>query len=180
MVKRQKFDVRAIALVGICAATIECGKLALAAVPNFEVVTLLTALYGYAFGWVGVLSSVVFVCIEPLIYGINTWVVLYFIYWPLVALVFMLMRRAKIKNRWLITLVAVGLTVFFGVLSALIEIGLFSGSFDRFFYRFSIYYMRGIPFYVIQIVGNAVLFPLLFPYLSVRLERLGNKLLRRT
>jgi hypothetical protein len=38
----------------------------------------------------------------------------------------MLMRRAKIKNRWLITLVAVGLTVFFGVLSALIEIGLFS------------------------------------------------------
>jgi hypothetical protein len=76
MVKRQKFDVRAIALVGICAATIECGKLAFSAIPNFEVVTLLTALYGYAFGWVGVLSSVVFVCIEQLLYGINTWVVL--------------------------------------------------------------------------------------------------------
>jgi energy-coupling factor transport system substrate-specific component/cob(I)alamin adenosyltransferase len=180
MVKRQKFDVRAIALVGICAATIECGKLALAAVPNFEVVTLLTALYGYVFGWIGVLSSIVFVCIEPLIYGINTWVVLYFIYWPLVAIIFMLLRRARVKNRWIITAVAVSLTVFFGLLSALVEVGLFSGSFDRFFYRFAIYYMRGIPFYVIQIVGNAVLFPLLFPYLSVRLERLGNKLLRRT
>ena len=175
MVKRQKFDVRAIALVGICAATIECGKLAFSAIPNFEVVTLLTALYGYAFGWVGVLSSVVFVCIEPLIYGINTWVVLYFIYWPLVALVFMLMRRAKIKNRWLITLVAVGLTVLFGVLSALIEIGLFSGNFDRFFYRFAIYYSRGIVFYAIQIASNAVLFPLLFPYLSKKLLKLGNK-----
>jgi PAT family beta-lactamase induction signal transducer AmpG len=96
------------------------------------------------------------------------------------AIIFMLLRRARVKNRWIITAVAVSLTVFFGLLSALVEVGLFSGSFDRFFYRFAIYYMRGIPFYVIQIVGNAVLFPLLFPYLSVRLERLGNKLLRRT
>ena len=178
MVKKQKFDVRAIALVGICAATIECGKLVFSAIPNFEVVTLLTALYGYAFGWVGVLASVVFVCIEPLIYGINTWVVLYFIYWPLVAIVFMLLRRAKIKNRWLITLIAVVLTVFFGVFSALIEIGLFSGSFDRFFYRFAIYYSRGIIFYAIQIASNAVLFPFLFPYLSDKLQRLGNKFIK--
>ena len=178
MVKKQKFDVRAIALVGICAATIECGKLVFSAIPNFEVVTLLTALYGYAFGWVGVLASVVFVCIEPLIYGINTWVVLYFIYWPLVAIVFMLLRRAKIKNRWLITLIAVVLTVFFGVLSALIEIGLFSGSFDRFFYRFAIYYSRGIIFYAIQIASNAVLFPFLFPYLSDKLQKLGNKFIK--
>ena len=178
MVKKQKFDVRAIALVGICAATIECGKLVFSAIPNFEVVTLLTALYGYAFGWVGVLASVVFVCIEPLIYGINTWVVLYFIYWPLVAIVFMLLRRAKIKNRWLITLIAVALTVLFGVLSALIEVGLFSGSFDRFFYRFAIYYSRGIIFYAIQIASNAVLFPFLFPYLSDKLQRLGNKFIK--
>ena len=178
MVKKQKFDVRAIALVGICAATIECGKLVFSAVPNFEVVTLLTALYGYAFGLVGVLASVVFVCIEPLIYGINTWVVLYFIYWPLVAIVFMLLRRAKIKNRWLITLIAVALTVLFGVLSALIEVGLFSGSFDRFFYRFAIYYSRGIIFYAIQIASNAVLFPFLFPYLSDKLQRLGNKFIK--
>ena len=55
-----------IALVGISAATIECGKSALAFLPNIEVVTLLCALYGYAFGMLGVLSAVVFVCIEPL------------------------------------------------------------------------------------------------------------------
>ncbi|MBQ7386830.1 MAG: hypothetical protein IJW03_01550 [Clostridia bacterium] len=179
MIKKQKFDVRAIALVGICAATIECGKLALAAIPNFEVVTLLTALYGYTFGWVGVLSAVVFVCIEPLIYGINTWVILYFIYWPLVAFVFMMLGHAKVKNRWILTGIAVALTVFFGVLSALIEVGLFSGSFDNFFYRFSVYYARGIVFYIIQIVTNAVLFPTLFPYLARKLEGLGNKLLKK-
>ena len=159
-----------IALVGIAAATIECGKLALAFLPNVEVVTLLTALYGYVFGLYGVLASVVFVCIEPLIWGVNTWVVLYFVYWPLVSIVFLVFGKIGLKNRWLLASAAVFLTAFFGLLSALIDVGLFSGYFDNFLYRFSIYYLRGIPFYIAQIVTNAVLFPLLFEPLA---EKLG-------
>lgn len=158
------------ALVGIAAATVECGKLALSFLPNVEVVTLLLALYGYVFGWLGVLSAVVFVCIEPLIYGINTWVITYFIYWPLVAFIFMLLGRAKIKNRWIFTAAAVILTVFFGVLSSLVDIGLLSGFFDNFLYRFAVYYARGIAFYIVQIACNAVLFPLLFNFLRVKVE----------
>ena len=50
---------RALALVGISAATVECGKLALMALPNIEVVTLLLALYGYVFGPLGVAAAVV-------------------------------------------------------------------------------------------------------------------------
>lgn len=164
-----------IALVGIAAATIECGKLALAFLPNVEVVTLLTALYGYAFGGLGVLAALVFVCIEPLIWGVNTWVVLYFVYWPLVAVIFWVFGRIKLKNRWIIAASAVFLTVIFGLLSAFVEIGLFSGYFDRFWYRFGIYYLRGIPFYVAQIATNAVLFPLLFPLLSKKLSLLKHR-----
>ena len=158
-----------IALVGIAAATIECGKLALAFLPNVEVVTLLTALYGYVFGLYGVLASVVFVCIEPLIWGVNTWIVLYFVYWPLVSIVFLVFGKIGLKNRWLLASAAVFLTAFFGLLSALIDVGLFSGYFDNFLYRFSIYYLRGIPFYIAQIVTNAVLFPLLFEPLAQKL-----------
>lgn len=159
-----------IALVGIAAATIECGKLALSFLPNVEVVTLLTALYGYVFGLYGVLASVIFVCIEPLIWGVNTWIVLYFVYWPLVSIVFLVFGKIGLKNRWLLASAAVFLTAFFGLLSALIDVGLFSGYFDNFLYRFSIYYLRGIPFYIAQIVTNAVLFPLLFEPLA---EKLG-------
>lgn len=162
-----------IALVGIAAATIECAKLALAFLPNVEVVTLLCALYGYVFGWLGVLAALVFVCVEPLIWGVNTWLVLYFIYWPLVAFVFMLLGKAKVKNRWIITLTAVLLTVIFGLLSALIDVGLFSGYFDNFFYRFSVYYLRGLPFYLAQIATNAVVFPLLFLFISQKLQKLS-------
>ena len=107
-----------VALVGICAASIECGKLVLTALPNVEVVTLLTALYGYTFGVWGIISAAVFVCIEPLIYGFDTWLISYFIYWPLVALVFALLKGARVKNRWMLTAAALVLTVFFGVLTS--------------------------------------------------------------
>ncbi len=168
---------RSAALVGIAAATLECAKLALSFLPNVEAVTLLVALYGYVFGWLGVLAAAVFVCIEPLIYGINTWVITYFIYWPLAAFIFMLLGRAKIKNRWTLTAAAVILTVFFGVLSSLIDIGLLSGFFDNFFYRFAVYYARGILFYAVQVACNAVLFPLLFNFLKEKLETVKRSFL---
>ena len=175
---------RAVALVGVMAATVECGKLALSAVPNVEVVTLLLAVYGYSFGWLGVAASVVFVCIEPLIYGFNTWVVAYILYWPLVALVFALFRKwglirvkrggPNISARLISTVLAVVLTLWFGVLSSLVDIGLLTGYFENFIYRFGIYYARGVVFYVIQVVSNAILFPSLFPLLCRVLWRIAG------
>ena len=162
-----------VALVGICAATIECGKLALAAVPNVEVVTLLTSLYGFTFGIWGVLATVIFVMIEPLIWGFGSWMVTYFIYWPLLSLCFMLLGRARVRSRAVITAAALVFTLFFGILSSLVDVGLFSGYFDNFFYRFGIYYARGIVFYAVQTATNAVIFPLLFIPLHRTLSRFG-------
>ena len=171
MKRRTNFGAaRSVALVGIMAATVECGKLVLASIPNVEVVTLLLALYGYVFGWLGIAAAAVFVCIEPLVWGFGTWVISYFIYWPLVALVFMLFRRVGVKSRFILAPIAVIMTVFFGVLTSFVDVGLFSGSYDRFFVRFSIYYMRGIPFYVTQTLCNAVLFLTVFPFLSKKLS----------
>ena len=160
-----------IALVGIMAATLECVKLALASLPNVEAVTLFTALFGYTLGPLGLIASIVFVCIEPLIWGFGPWIISYFIYWPLVALVFMLLGRARVKNRIILTLAAVLLSAFFGVLTSLVDIGLFSGAFDNFFTRFAIYYTRGISFYLTQIITNAILFPTLFRPLSAALKK---------
>ncbi len=178
MEKRKFSSAKALALVGISAATVECGKLVLASLPNVEVVTLLLALYGYCFGALGVLSAVVFVCIEPLIWGFGPWVITYIIYWPLVALSFWLIRTAKLKNRWVITAAAVILTVFFGVFSSLVDVGLFTGFFDSFFERFAIYYARGAVFYAVELGCNAVLFPLLFPFLSEKLEIMRQRIYR--
>ena len=163
-----------VALVGIMAAMLECVKLALSFLPNIEAVTLFCALFGYCFGWLGVIASVVFVCIEPIIYGFGSWVIAYFLHWPIVTLGFMLLRRLGVKGRIIPTAAALVFTLWFGILTSLIDVGLFMGAFDNFFYRFFILYSRGIVFYALQLVSNAVLFPLLFPFLSRLLSKLGR------
>ena len=166
------FNARAVALVGIMAATIECGKLVLSFLPNIEVVTLLCALYGYVFGVYGIIASVIFVLIEPMIYGIGSWIVTYIIYWPLVATVFMLLRKSNETRRLAITLSALGLTMFFGVLSSLVDTAFLLGINENYFANLCIYYARGSVFYLIQLVTNAVVFPTLFPFLPKKLEEI--------
>lgn len=170
--EKTRRTVKAIALVGVCAATIECAKLALAFLPNIELVTFLIALYSYTFGVIGVASAVVFVAIEPLIYGIGTWVVSYFIYWPLLALCFFVLGKLKVKSRIILTASALVMTFIFGLISSLVDLGLFSGYTDNFLARFIIYYGRGAVFYALQLACNAVLFPLLFRPMQEKLSRI--------
>ena len=175
---KSKNAVRYTALVGMMAATIECAKLALAAIPNVEAVSLLIALYSYVFGWTGVLAAVVFVCIEPLVWGFGTWIVSYFIYWPLLAVVFLILGKVRLKNRFVITGIVVAMTFFFGILTSLVDIAIFSGSFDRFFYRFAIYYARGAVFYALHIGSNLIIFLVAFPILAKVLKTVKTRIFK--
>ena len=175
--KNKFFSAKSLALIGIMAATVECGKLALSFLPNIEVVTILLALYGYVFGWYGVAAAVVFVCLEPLIWGVGGWVVTYIIYWPTVAIVFMLLSRLKIKNRWVVATVAVLLTVIFGGLSSVVDVIFYLGINRHFFANLLIYYARGVVFYILQIVCNATLFTTVFNYLERKLSILKSRFL---
>lgn len=168
----KSFNARAVALVGIMAATLECGKLALSFLPNIEVVTLLCALYGYAFGIYGIIAAAVFVCIEPLIYGFGSWILSYFIYWPLVAFVFMLLRKRGVRGRLVLTAAALGLTVLFGLLSAAVDAAFYLGINENYLTNFCLYYIRGIVFYLVQLACNGALFPTLFLFLAEKLEQI--------
>ncbi len=176
--KKRISPAKYVALIGIMAGIIECAKLAFSFLPNIELVTILIALFSYVFGWAGVVASLIFVMIEPLIWGFGTWIITYLIYWPLVAVVFMLFGKTGIKNKWIITGTALLLTFFFGVLSSLVDIGLFSGYFDNFFYRFGIYYTRGIVFYALQLGCNAVLFFFTFKFLTDKLFVIKTRFLQ--
>lgn len=176
---RAKFTALQAAYIAVCAATLTAGKAALAAIPNVEVVSLLLGVYGYVFNLAGVLSSLVFCAVEVLIWGAGSWVVLYFIYWPLFTLLFALLGKAKIKSRLIPLLCALTMTAFFGVLSSLIDTGLFTGFHENFWSRFAVLYVRGGAFYLTQIICNAVAFTLLFPPLCSLLRRIAPAKLTR-
>ena len=176
--KYGRLATKAVALVAVMAATLTAGKTALAAIPNVEIVTLLCALYGYVFGGIGVFASLVFVAIEPLIWGYGGWVITYLCHWPVVALVFWGLARLKLKNRLLLALVAGVLTVWFGVFSSMVDVGLFTGG-ENFGERFAIYYARGVWFYVTQIACNLLLFPIAFRPLATLLGKLHRRMFPR-
>ena len=169
-------DVRTVALVGVMAATLECGKLVLSFLPNVEIVSILTALYGYVFGAAGVIAAFIFVCIEPLIWGFGPWFITYLIYWPSLAVVFMLLGRWEVKNKYALTGIALGMTLSFGVISSVIDSALYLGLNEYYFKNLPIYYIRGMNFYIAQIVCNLVLFSAFFAPLSRRLRLIKSKL----
>lgn len=169
---RRLRPVRYIALAGVYAALLTGGKEALAAIPNVEVVTLLCALGGYALGAVALASIAAFVTVEGAIYGFGSWIISYYVHWPLVCAAFMLIRifvspQRRVLLRVVPTAAALILTLGFSALTSVVDVGILGGATNAgFFERFTIYYARGIPFYVAQLVTNAVLFPLVFPIIA--------------
>ena len=170
--RRRLRPVRYIALAGVYAALLTGGKEALAAIPNVEVVTLLCALGGYALGAVALASIAAFVTVEGAIYGFGSWIISYYVHWPLVCAAFMLIRifvspQRRVLLRVVPTAAALILTLGFSALTSVVDVGILGGATNAgFFERFTIYYARGIPFYVAQLATNAVLFPLVFPIIA--------------
>ncbi|MEG1395116.1 MAG: hypothetical protein RSD04_05120 [Clostridia bacterium] len=156
---------RDICLVALMSASITAGKMALAALPNIEIVTLLFVVYTLSLGWKRTfLSSIVFVMTETIIWGFGSWVLLYFVYWP--SLVCLVGLCAKGRYRVLIA-VAIGIvmTVFFGVLSTFIELS-FMGAWQtgNFWLSYKYRYISGAPFFLTHIACNTIALPcLVFP-----------------
>ena len=170
---KTKYNAALIAVSALFAALLVGGKEALALLPNIEVVTLLIAICAYVWGPIVVFPAVnVFIAVDMAIWGVNTWIISYFIHWNVVALAFWLLSKIKYKHKavevTIVTLAAAVFTTLFGVLTSAVDtlVG-FTGKgffvdFDNYFHRFAVMYVAGGSFYVTQIVCNVVLFATAF------------------
>ena len=173
MKSKAKYNAALIAVSAMFAALLVGGKETLAVLPNIEAVTLLVALCAYVWGAIVVFPAVnVFIVVDMAIWGVNTWIISYFIHWNTVAIVFWLLGKISFKHKavevTVATLAAAVLTTLFGVLTSAVDtlVG-FTGKgffvdFDDFFVRFAVMYVRGGSFYITQIVCNVVLFATAF------------------
>ena len=173
MKKSTKYNAALIAVSAMFAALLVGGKEMLAVLPNIELVTLLIALCAYVWGPIVVFPAVnVFIAVDMAIWGVNTWIISYFIHWNSVAVVFWLLGKVKYKHRAVEVVCATSLAVvfstLFGVLTSAVDtlVG-FTGEgfffdFDNVAYRFAVMYVNGVSFYVTQIVCNVVLFAVAF------------------
>ncbi len=86
--------------VALMSAMLTALKFALSFVPNVEVVTLLVVVYGCVFGVKYALPATLIFCgVEIATYGVQSWVILYFVYWPMLAIVSSGLLHKKTKRK---------------------------------------------------------------------------------
>ena len=159
---------RIVALSGILGAILLVSQIALAPLPNIEVVSVLVVLFTLVLGrYVGYTLSV-FVLLEGLVYGFGLWWFSYLYIWTVLAILTFLFRKMDSRLGWALLCGFYGLL--FGTLS----------SFPTFVLSgFSVgvaYIFSGIPFDLIHAAANFLLAFLLLPVLRKLLEKLTHAL----
>lgn len=159
-----------ITLIAILSASLTAGKFVLSAVPNVEIITFLFIIYTVIFGLKrSILTSVVFTTTEILIYGFGTWLLGYYILWPILILITHVLKRT-INSEYGFAIVA----AIFGFL-----FGLFFALFESLFYGIGYaipYWIRGIPFDIIHGVSNFIIVLVLFKPLTQTIQLAKKKM----
>ncbi|MDH8679676.1 hypothetical protein QE109_16075 [Fusibacter bizertensis] len=159
-----------ITLIAILSASLTAGKFVLSAVPNVEIITFLFIIYTVIFGLKrSILTSVVFTTTEILIYGFGTWLLGYYILWPILILITHVLKRT-INSEYGFAIVA----AIFGFL-----FGLFFALFESLFYGIGYaipYWIRGIPFDIIHGVSNFIIVLVLYKPLTQTIQLAKKKM----
>ena len=142
-------------------------QVALAVLPNIELVSVMLIVYARVYGWKTFYPVYIFVALEILRYGFASWVINYIYVWAILVLVVVLLRR--FSSRWLWVLVGTAFGLLFGALCSVIY--LFAGGVPAMI----AYWVSGIPFDFLHAGGNFVTVLLLAEPLYKLLHRLKQQ-----
>lgn len=167
-----KISVHDIALIGMMTAIIEVSKLALTFLPNVELVTFFIIMFTLFFGRKTIYAVIAFILIEISIYGIDTWVIMYFYIWPSLVLVVWLFR--KIDSLWFFSIISAMFGFCFGAICAIpyIAIGTVGGDIRSGLLMAFNWWVAGIRFDIIHGIANFVLMMTLYTPVKLLFKKL--------
>lgn len=164
-----RVSIKDIVVIGVMVAMLEGGKLALAVLPNIEVVSLFTILFTLFFGRKIIYALGTFILVEGILYGFGIWWVMYLYAWPLLALVTALLRKQQ-NRAWVFAVLSGVFGLSFGALCSIPYF--FMGGWPM---GFS-WWIAGIPYDLIHGVSNFILCIILFKPLNKVLTRIKYRL----
>ena len=147
------------------AALIFASKVALAALPNINLNSLLIILTVVFFGWKSLYTVYVYVMLEGLVFGFSIWWFGYLYVWAILVVVAMLLRKNDSAVIWAVIAGLYGLI--FGPLIYL-EYFAINGGWEMFFAM----WVSGIPYDLAHCAGNFVFTLVLYQPLHKVMERL--------
>ena len=163
--------IKELVLIAFLVATIEAAKLAIYYLPNIELVTLLFILYASVFPKrIAFITSFMFVTFEMVIWGVGEWLIGYYIAWPLLVLLVIILKSIFKTNRDFWALFAGAYGLLFGLLFALIHALFYGISFGI------AYWIKGLTFDLIHCFSNYIIVLLLYKPLYDALEKLIKRL----
>ena len=147
------------------AALIFASKVALAALPNINLNSLLIILTVVFFGWKSLYTVYVYVMLEGLVFGFSIWWFGYLYVWAILVVVAMLLRKNDSAVIWAVIAGLYGLI--FGPLMYL-EYFAINGGWEMFFAM----WVSGTPYALAHCAGNFVFTLVLYQPLHKVMERL--------
>ena len=156
---------RDVCILGVATASLTAVKLALSALANVELVTVLLVYYTLALRSKAYFVANLFIAIECFIYGLGLWVVYYVIHWNATVTLAMILSRRGVKKSIFFALWFALLTFLFGLQTTTIDIIVYS-TVDNFFKVFITKYFMGLTFFATHIASVFVSVFVLLPPLS--------------
>lgn len=165
---RSKLSLLEMVLLSLLGALLFVVQVVLGFLPNIELVSVLIIVYARVYGYKVFYPIYLFVALEALWYGVNTWVIQYTYVWAILALTVLLLRHCESRGIWVLINAAFGLA--FGALCSLtyLFIGGVSGMIA--------YWISGIPFDLLHMGGNILTALVLCEPLYRLLSRLKNQM----
>lgn len=161
---KARLTIRDILIFGLLGAVLLVVQVALAVLPNIELVSLLVIVYVLVLGKRAFFPIYVFILAEGLIYGFGLWWISYLYIWSILAIVVLLLRKHEQPLFWVIISGLFGLL--FGALCAIPY--LFAGGIGA----AVSYWVSGILFDLLHCGGNIIAAALLFHPCHKALRRL--------
>lgn len=140
---------KSIVALAFCTSIMFAQQVALAALPNIELVSLLVMVYAKVFRFKSLHIIYIFAILEGVFYGFHIWWISYLYIWTILALITIAMSNVKSPVIWAVISGIFGLM--FGMMCAVPY--LFIGGFAT----AAAYWVAGIPFDLIHCVSNFIL-----------------------
>lgn len=151
-----------VAMVGMMTAMMVASKEALSFLANIELVSFWVILFTVYFGWRIWFVIPAFILIECSIYSLGIWNLMYFLVWPVLAIVAWIFRKVDSAWLWSIISGAFGLsygfwcTVIYALL-AILNSGFAVGMRSAF-----AWWIAGIPYDIVHCIGNFTIMLVLY------------------
>ncbi len=143
---KHKLALPQLVILSLLGALLFVVQVAFGFLPNIELVSVLIIVYTRVYGWKVFYPIYLFVVLEAVYYGINTWVIQYAYVWAILALVVLPLRRYDSRSLWVLVNTAYGFL--FGAFCSITYLLIGGVS------AMAAYWLSGIPFDLLHMVGN--------------------------